>query len=1415
MLLALAFMSAWTITAQQQAAHPPGLKAPSVRLAIISEEPSATSVADVLTAELSPNPGLQLLERNEIDKAYREQALSAGNKDYLKLGQILGADGLLLFSALAEGPNHFLQARLVAVKPGVVIGSVRSPWPFAETTQLASRIARHFAPLLPKLSILAKDAIPISIVNLRSAVRSGEAEETERQLTPLAVERLSREREFFVLERQRMELLSNEKDLRGGNESAFWNGSHLLEGVLDRDGYSKGTLTLSARLVPAKGGTPVPIEVSGSRTNLTEVLNRLANKVKEALKLGSRSTPWDTQEESAQYFQEAKWAFKWGMLSEAQSACESSWALGNATKQVAELRIRIYREEGDSPQQDWLYQSPTSPAYTPDIAKLEPAIRSLELYQQGLHSFVLNEPKPDTSWYYLGMELLSTDLLRRFNYFPAACQGHEQQLAALRQLSRSTADLLQSQPNYTNLNPPLIIVRLGGEACYEAPSKDSKSGIEARVARFSGAYWPETPEQAVELYRQLGNTSFLHSGRNLFAHHVIAGWNEADKARVPALWQAFIDELCGSSNALKRLEGYYLSFANAKPPQQQERAAALFKLAIETAGPLRAAGLDEGLVHDIDYLIADMPQGFPGASISQSTGQSFSAFRSQFKTACETALKNVGVEAMKNYLSTALSNNTPADPMEFQKLFLTHVSYSANGALKQEPEMRALIPPVREYKKVLEERLQRQGGTPPMILQLLSRYLSDLEGSFAPPANPQPATNLSAQVQPPASPPRQPAGPPPQRFGPGRQPFGPARPEPNPIKRQVPTQIGGADQGPTNVLTITRVWPWPTDLVADAAPVPTAVAACFRNGRLWIEVMYKTEGVRLCKALVFGLDLGTFSTEVVELPLLDFKLVYSATESEHILDTGNSFEVLGDCLVFSVADKLKRFSFKSRTWEDLAVPTAGRLTLLDDRLFATTDDSIVEVSTRGDSQTILASARRRPPATILDSLENYRQPPIFHGPNGSIATWIHERLYALDEKTKAWSAITNLTNLPSCISKRPATEVEGLSYRVMTRGTEQVFIPHEQSSMPLAVPPPPVLSFRKYPVGHRPFMDEPWGILASQDLMCSRIFLPGTGAWVFLGEDFYGRRPAGKTIMLGNRKVSLAADKLPSLFAYWPDLGDPVAVPIELDSNNARLVRLQSYRFRSTLFGQVIPTPAGIAAIIPEFGLWLIPWNDLAAVMKAVKEPRLAQRQAQLSVINTLWTNLFQKYHFTQRDNFTPEQKEAMIEDPIFLELNLDKIDANQNGRLDAEELVYFDANRNGKLEPVEETGIEVSQSLLAQRVMDESDLDHDAQLNGSELNNLLLNTRDSNTTMRLRINLFQFDRNHDGMLSLAELTSLLTLETVRSIEATLESAASARTVIERYWHKSGDRVDGGVASGALQMIKEAQSRGKSTNAKP
>src|ERR1051325_5883537 len=111
-LLAAVFLTAGRAPAQSNA---------PVRLAVIADSPGAATAADLLTAGLSRNPKFQLLERNEIDKVFREQAMSAGNRDYLKLGRILGTDGIFLLAIDRTKSETNLNTRLIAVKPGVIL----------------------------------------------------------------------------------------------------------------------------------------------------------------------------------------------------------------------------------------------------------------------------------------------------------------------------------------------------------------------------------------------------------------------------------------------------------------------------------------------------------------------------------------------------------------------------------------------------------------------------------------------------------------------------------------------------------------------------------------------------------------------------------------------------------------------------------------------------------------------------------------------------------------------------------------------------------------------------------------------------------------------------------------------------------------------------------------------------------------------------------------------------------------------------------------------------------------------------------------------------------------------------------------------------------------------------------------------
>ena len=84
---------------------------------------------------------------------------------------MLGADGLLLLTVTKAPKATNLTARLVAIQPGVVLSTESFSWPLTNMAEWAPAFAtQHLAPLLPKLAVLLKDAIPVSIVNLRSAI---------------------------------------------------------------------------------------------------------------------------------------------------------------------------------------------------------------------------------------------------------------------------------------------------------------------------------------------------------------------------------------------------------------------------------------------------------------------------------------------------------------------------------------------------------------------------------------------------------------------------------------------------------------------------------------------------------------------------------------------------------------------------------------------------------------------------------------------------------------------------------------------------------------------------------------------------------------------------------------------------------------------------------------------------------------------------------------------------------------------------------------------------------------------------------------------------------------------------------------------------------------------------------------------
>ncbi len=281
------------------------------KLAILASDAACLPVAEVMTAEFSHAREFALVERSEINRVLSEQKLSAVVPDQIKLGRLLAADGLLVLVRETREGGEILTARLIAVNPGVTLTVEVAPWPLLKPDEWSRLLGPRLAKFAPKLTVLAKEAIPLSVLYLRSAVRTTVTQESEKELTQMLIHRLTREREVFVLERQHLHEALFERQLLVEDEREFWTGRYLLDGTIDKNGFNPAEMTLTARLASPQGGPAVTLEVSGPRTNLTALVEILTAKTLSALHKAPASDDWRPLAEADQFYQEAKWAYRW------------------------------------------------------------------------------------------------------------------------------------------------------------------------------------------------------------------------------------------------------------------------------------------------------------------------------------------------------------------------------------------------------------------------------------------------------------------------------------------------------------------------------------------------------------------------------------------------------------------------------------------------------------------------------------------------------------------------------------------------------------------------------------------------------------------------------------------------------------------------------------------------------------------------------------------------------------------------------------------------------------------------------------------------------------------------------------------------------------------------------------------------
>jgi hypothetical protein len=1174
----------------------------AVRVAIVADTEAAQPAADVLTAALSSDGRIQLVERTELNRVIAEQALVVW-RDPLRIGQLLGADGVVLLGLSGTESNQTLRFRLMAVKPGVVIRDFSAAWPPPDLKGWSSELGQRLGVVWPKLAVLPKDAVPISILNLRSALRTSEAESLERELTGLLQYRLIQQPEVFVLERRRLELLAEEKEL-GTENSPFWAGGYLLEGLINKERFETDKVTISGRLIPPDKGKSVPIELEGTRTNLPGLIEALARQVLTAVKAGVTLAEWNPGAEAAEYWDEACWAAKWGMWREAQAASEVCWALGRQTKEVAEMRVRAWRETGKNRAACIfeLKQVIVNYSAPPEANAFAELRRAADLFEAGWKQFVAGQTPLDATWFELGTALVAdlSTWLRHYYFMPEAREGQESALQQTQQQADRICRLLAAHPDYPDCGPKALL---------------------AQARALWGSLWVQTPEAGLKLYRELAAAGEWPLVRKRFlnsfcfaqedshsrvsawpegfydpASPLLTGWKWSDRQRWLQVWSGFVDEWCNSPDPLVAIEGRYLRCALAWFGEDYERELReLLQLVWAQRDALASANLLDGWRVDLRKLVGK-------SNFSEPVPDRLAGLIPERRKRIESEMWPAFERTWDDFIKAQAATEQRRQLMsEARKYFATRNDYDFPSLVRWQREQfspdeaRELLPLVQSYRERLH---QLPAGTLRGMAwsNSLTRFEAGLQATATgiPVVRSTPVTNAAASRSPSIN------GNPPVLWPPGgmRPPGGVAGMPPRSGATQAVPVVDLNAVGATNWLRGPRFWQLPNLWQLPNEPQPEAdkitallvTDVLYRDEKLWAQVVfsfYEPYTYHLHhRAIVCGIDPVTLETETFAVES-DQGIVPSANAPAGV----HHFEIYRQALFFNVGKKLRRFDFARRCWETVPVPVEGRVQMyvVQDRLYLRTDDSILLLNATGDGAEIVASNRRHPTQNALDQVAQLGSSGVFTGPTGAVWVAAQNKLWTYSTAQQDWTVVAELPAPAHCSS-------EGILYRKSSPGWD------EEIYIWLAGQPAPVLGLRQPPdqMGAHPPLrgllqpghDQTsapaprWELPVRLRPLAATTALAPDRLWSFAGTIAVGSDQGVTVLKEINGRQGL-------LFGFHYHHKAPVIIPLKLEMPRypARGLMLSG----SSVFKPLLrATPAGL--VLTHYGVpgfWLLPQAEL------------------------------------------------------------------------------------------------------------------------------------------------------------------------------------------------------------------------------
>jgi hypothetical protein len=331
------------------------------RVAILAAA-AQRGLADLLTAELSQQRNLELVERDAIDRVLNELSLSAvqagDGEQGAKLGDLLAADALLFVEPEPQSQPPQVRLKLVETRTGIRLGD----WPVPAAEIGAGDLADVLAGLrqaAAKLGVPPGDRHLVGMIGIRPEVATSDLATLARVVTALVERDLAALPDVVVLDRAQLRRLTTERDLTG-LELELKASSQLVAGGIRRAG---DRLALTLKLTPTKGGA----SRAATRTSAADLATLRRATVEALAALVDTEPPpvparADAAAESAQLAALARRLCDLEAYAEAIRVAEAAYVLapGRETFEVAN-HVYLFAQQALSQAAHTLEQQPDFP----------------------------------------------------------------------------------------------------------------------------------------------------------------------------------------------------------------------------------------------------------------------------------------------------------------------------------------------------------------------------------------------------------------------------------------------------------------------------------------------------------------------------------------------------------------------------------------------------------------------------------------------------------------------------------------------------------------------------------------------------------------------------------------------------------------------------------------------------------------------------------------------------------------------------------------------------------------------------------------------------------------------------------------------------------------------------------------------